>query len=315
MKKIALIGGGNIGSTVAYILATKELGNVTILDKIKTRAEGKALDIEESLPSIKKDIFLTGSDNYSDIEDSELIIITAGVSRTPEMSRNDLLTVNTTIIKNIATKIKKYAPNAFVIIITNPLDAMVYVFYKYSGFTRDKVIGMSGILDSARFNLFLARELNVSTKDINSLVIGAHNDTMLPLIRLTNVSGIPLIDLINRGFISHDKVQKIITRTRNAGIEIIKLLTSSSSCYGPATAAIKMAVSYLNGDNQLFTGSVYLNGEYGVKDICIGVPFILGSNGIKKIIEIDLNEEEKNVFRQSVQSINSLISKTKKLLI
>ena len=312
MKKIALIGGGNIGSTMAYILATKELGNVVILDKMRARAEGKALDIEQSLPIMKKNISLTGTDSYSDIKNSEVVIITAGVSRTPEMSRKDLLNVNTIIVKNIAKKVKEYAPSAFVIIITNPLDAMVYVFYKYSGFCRNKVVGMSGILDSGRFNLFLARELKVSTKDIASLVLGGHDNTMLPLIRLSSVNGVPLVDLINQGFISRNKIEQIITRTRNAGTEIIQLLKSSSSFYAPATAAIKIAESYLNNDNRLFTGSVYLNGEYNIKDLCIGVPLIVGSDGIKKIIEVKLDDEEKSIFSRSVEAINSLISVIKK---
>ena len=313
-KKIALIGGGNIGGTLAYIIASKELGDVVILDRNKEYAAGKALDIEESLPVMKKDVSLIGTDDYADIKDSDLVIITAGVARKPGMSRDDLLSVNAEVIKTVAEGVKKYCPNAFVIVITNPLDAIVYAFLKYSGFSRNKVVGMAGVLDSARFRLFLARELNTSVKDITSFVLGGHGDTMVPLMRYTNVGGVPLLDLIKKGMISSNKVQEIIQRTRSGGAEIVKLLKSGSAYYAPATSAIKMAESYLNNNKELFPCSVYLEGEYGLSDTCMGVPAFIGANGVEDIIQIDFDNEEKAVFDQSAEAVNSLISAMKKIL-
>ena len=313
-KKIALIGGGNIGGTLAYIIASKELGDVVILDRNKEYAAGKALDIEQSLPVMKKDVSLIGTDDYADIKDSDLVIITAGVARKPGMSRDDLLSVNAEVIKTVAEGVKKYCPNAFVIVVTNPLDAIVYAFLKYSGFSRNKVVGMAGVLDSARFRLFLARELNTSVQDITSFVLGGHGDTMVPLMRYTNVGGVPLLDLIKKGMISSDKVQEIIQRTRSGGAEIVKLLKSGSAYYAPATSAIKMAESYLNNNKELFPCSVYLEGEYGLSDTCMGVPAFIGANGVEDIIQIDFDNEEKAVFDQSAEAVNSLISAMKKIV-
>ena len=313
-KKIALIGGGNIGGTLAYIIASKELGDVVILDRNKEYAAGKALDIEESLPVMKKDVSLIGTDDYADIKDSDLVIITAGVARKPGMSRDDLLSVNADVIKTVAEGVKKYCPDAFVIVITNPLDAIVYAFLKYSGLSRNKVVGMAGVLDSARFRLFLARELNTSVQDITSFVLGGHGDTMVPLMRYTNIGGVPLLDLIKKGMISSDKVQEIIKRTRSGGAEIVKLLKSGSAYYAPATSAIKMAESYLNNNKELFPCSVYLEGEYGLSDTCMGVPSFIGANGVENIIQIDFDNEEKAVFDQSAEAVNSLISAMKKIL-
>lgn len=313
-KKIALIGSGNIGGTLAYLAALKELGDVVILDRTREFASGKALDIEESLPVIEKDIKLTGTNDYADIKDSDLVIITAGVARKPGMSRDDLLSVNAEVIKTVALGVKEYAPNAFVIVITNPLDAIVYAFLKYSGFSRKKVIGMAGVLDSARFNLFLARELDMSVQDITSFVLGGHGDTMVPLIRYTNVGGVPLQDLIKQGMISDDKVEEIVERTKKGGAEIVKLLKNGSAFYAPAASAIKMAESYLNNNNQLFPCSMYLEGEYGLNDICMGVPVIIGSSGVEKIIQIDFNPEEQSIFNESVEAVNNLISAMKKVL-
>ena len=230
------------------------------------------------------------------------------------MSRDDLLSVNAEVIKTVAEGVKKYCPNAFVIVITNPLDAIVYAFLKYSGFSRNKVVGMAGVLDSARFRLFLARELNTSVQDITSFVLGGHGDTMVPLMRYTNVGGVPLLDLIKRGMISSDKVQEIIQRTRSGGAEIVKLLKSGSAYYAPATSAIKMAESYLNNNKELFPCSVYLEGEYGLSDTCMGVPAFIGANGVEDIIQIDFDNEEKAVFDQSAEAVNSLISAMKKIL-
>ena len=313
-KKIALIGGGNIGGTLAYIAASKEIGDIVILDRSKEFAAGKALDIEESLPVMKKDVTLIGTDDYSDIKNSDLIIITAGVARKPGMSRDDLLSVNAGVIKIVAEGVKKYAPNAFVIVITNPLDAIVYAFLKYSGFSRKKVVGMAGVLDSARFNLFLARELSVSVRDITSFVLGGHGDTMVPLIRYTNVGGVPLLDLIKQEIITSNKVQEIVERTKSGGAEIVKLLKSGSAFYAPATSAIRMAESYLNNNRQLFPCSVYLEGEYNLNDTCMGVPAFIGSAGVEDIIQIDFNKEERIIFDKSVEAVNNLITAMKKVL-
>lgn len=313
-KKIALIGGGNIGSTLAYIIASKELGDIVILDKIKGYAAGKALDIEESLPVMKKDVSLLGTDDYADIKDSDLVIITAGIARKAGMSRDDLLSVNADVIKVVAEGVKKYCPDAFVIVITNPLDVMVYAFLKYSGFSRNKVVGMAGVLDSARFMLFLARELKTSVRDITSFVLGGHGDTMVPLIRYTNIGGVPLLDFIKRGMISTDKVQEIIQRTRSAGEEIVKLLKNGSAYYAPATSAVKMAESYLNNNKEIFPCSVYLEGEYGLNDTCMGVPVFIGANGMEDIIQVNFNDEEKMIFNQSAEVVSGLISAMKKIL-
>ncbi len=313
-KKIALIGGGNIGGTLAYIAASKEIGDIVILDRSKEYAAGKALDIEESLPVMKKDVTLVGTDDYSDIKDSDLVIITAGVARKPGMSRDDLLSVNAGVIKVVAEGVKKYAPNAFVIVITNPLDAIVYAFLKYSGFSRKKVIGMAGVLDSARFNLFLARELNASVKDIKSFVLGGHGDTMVPLIRYTNIGGVPLLDLIKQGRITSNKVQEIVERTKSGGAEIVKLLKNGSAFYAPATSAIRMAISYLNNSRQLFPCSVYLEGEYGLNDICMGVPTFIGANGVEDIVQITFNQEEQAIFDKSAKAVGDLVTAMQKVL-
>ncbi|RST67537.1 malate dehydrogenase [Candidatus Aquarickettsia rohweri] len=313
-KKIALIGGGNIGGTLAYIAASKEIGDIVILDRSKEYAAGKALDIEESLPVMKKDVTLVGTDYYSDIKDSDLVIITAGVARKPGMSRDDLLSVNAGVIKVVAEGVKKYAPNAFVIVITNPLDAIVYAFLKYSGFSRKKVIGMAGVLDSARFNLFLARELNASVKDIKSFVLGGHGDTMVPLIRYTNIGGVPLLDLIKQGRITSNKVQEIVERTKSGGAEIVKLLKNGSAFYAPATSAIRMAISYLNNSRQLFPCSVYLEGEYGLNDICMGVPTFIGANGVEDIVQITFNQEEQAIFDKSAKAVGDLVTAMQKVL-
>ncbi len=313
-KKIALIGGGNIGGTLAYIAASKEIGDIVILDRSKEYAAGKALDIEESLPVMKKDVTLVGTDDYSDIKDSDLVIITAGVARKSGMSRDDLLSVNAGVIKVVAEGVKKYAPNAFVIVITNPLDAIVYAFLKYSGFSRKKVIGMAGVLDSARFNLFLARELNASVKDIKSFVLGGHGDTMVPLIRYTNIGGVPLLDLIKQGRITSNKVQEIVERTKSGGAEIVKLLKNGSAFYAPATSAIRMAISYLNNSRQLFPCSVYLEGEYGLNDICMGVPTFIGANGVEDIVQITFNQEEQAIFDKSAKAVGDLVTAMQKVL-
>ncbi len=313
-KKIALIGGGNIGGTLAYIIASKELGDVVILDRTREFAAGKALDIEESLPVMKKDLSLIGTDDYADIKDADLVIITAGVARKPGMSRDDLLSINAEVMKSVAEGVKNHAPNAFVIVITNPLDAMVYAFLKYSGLSKNKVVGMAGVLDSARFRLFLARELNVSVQNITTFVLGGHGDTMVPLIRYTNVGGVPLADLVKKGMITHERVEAIIERTRKGGEEIVKLLKTGSAFYAPATSAIEIAESYLNDKKQLFPCSISLQGEYGLNDICMGVPAFIGAKGVESIVEIDFNQDEQLVFKKSAEAVNELITAMKNLL-
>ncbi|WPX96532.1 malate dehydrogenase [Candidatus Bandiella euplotis] len=313
-KKIALIGGGNIGGTLAYIIASKELGDVVILDRTREFAAGKALDIEESLPIMKKDLSLIGTDSYEDIAGADLVIITAGVARKPGMSRDDLLSINAEVTKSVAEGVKKYASNAFVIVVTNPLDAMVYAFLRYSGFSRHKVVGMAGVLDSARFRLFLARELGASVQDITTFVLGGHGDTMVPLIRYTNVGGVPLEDLIKQNVISTEKVESIIERTRKGGEEVVKLLKTGSAFYAPATSAVEMAESYLNDEKRLIPCSIFLEGEYGLNDICMGVPAFIGNKGVEKIIEIGFNDDEKVVFQKSAEAVGDLVAAMKRIL-
>lgn len=312
-KKIGLIGGGNIGGTLAYIIASRALGDIVILDRNKEYAKGKALDIEQSLPVMKKDLSVIGTDDYKNIEGADLVIITAGVARKPGMTRDDLLSVNAEVMSSVAQGVKKYASDAFVIVITNPLDAMVYAFLKYSDFHRNKVVGMAGVLDSARFRLFLARELNVSVQDITALVLGGHGDTMVPLIRYTNVGGISLKDLIKKGVISSEKIDKIIERTRKGGAEIVQLLKAGSAFYAPATSAIEMAESYLKDRKQLLPCSVLLKGEYGLHDICMGVPIIIGKEGIENIIEVDFDKNEGAMFQKSAEAVTGLIANIKRL--
>ena len=313
-KKIGLIGGGNIGGTLAYIIASKALGDIVILDRNKGYAEGKALDVEESLPIIKKDLSIIGTDNYKDIEGADLVIITAGVARRPGMTRDDLLSVNADVMSTVAQGVKKYASDAFVIVITNPLDAMAYAFLEYSAFPKNKVVGMAGVLDSARFRLFLARELNMSVQDITTLVLGGHGDTMVPLIKYTSIGGVPLEHLIEKGIISYKTVEAIIERTRNGGLEIIQLLKTSSAFYAPAISAIEMAESYLEDKKQLLPCSVLLEGEYGISDICMGVPVIIGKEGIEGIVEISFDKNESAMFQKSAEAVKELIITMKKFL-
>ncbi len=306
--KIALIGGGNIGGTLAYLTAIKGLGDIVILDRDKNMAEGKALDIAQNSSIFGQDIKITGSDKYEAIIDSDVIIITAGLRRTPGMSRDDLLFSNAEIMKIIANNIKQYAPDAFVIVVTNPLDAMVWVVQKVSQLPANKVVGMAGVLDSARFNYFLAKELNVSVKNVDSFVLGGHGDSMVPLIRYSTVSGIPIPDLVKLGYISKENVEKVVNRTRNGGGEIVNLLKTGSAYYAPATAALTMAESYLLNTRRILPCASYLNGEYGFRGIYAGVPAIIGSNGVEKIIEIDLNKEERILFEKSMQEVQILIN-------
>ncbi len=310
-NKIALVGAGNIGGTLAHLAGLKNLGDIVVLDVVDGVAKGKALDIEQSSIVENFDANISGTNDYKDIAGADVVIVTAGIARKPGMSRDDLIATNTSIIKTVAEGIKQHAPNAFVIVITNPLDAMVYVMQKISGLPKNKVVGMAGVLDSSRMSLFLAREFNVSVEDVHSCVLGGHGDTMVPLIRYSTVSGIPLTDLIDMGWTTKDKIDQIVQRTRDGGAEIVKLLGTGSAFYAPAASAIAMAESYLLDKRRILPVAAALNGEYGVKDLYIGVPAIIGKNGVEKIVEIKLNAQELTMFNHSVEAVKKLIVETK----
>ena len=305
-KKISLIGAGQIGGTLAHLIGLKELADVVLFDVATGIAKGKALDIAQSSSVDGFDVRFSGTDQYEDIKSSDVIIITAGVPRKPGMSRDDLLGINLKIIKQVAEGIKNYAPNAFVICITNPLDVIVMALQQYSKLSTNKVVGMAGILDSSRFKLFLSLELKVPVKQIEALVMGGHGDTMVPLPRYTKVSGKSLETLISEGKISKEKLNQIIQRTRDGGAEIIKLLEKGSAYYAPAASGVEMAESYLKDQKKLLPCAAYLNGEYGVKNLYAGVPVIIGSKGVEKIEELSLNNEEKKQFEKSISAVNDL---------
>ena len=307
MSKISLIGAGQIGGTLAHLIGIKELVNeVVLFDVASGIAKGKALDIAQSSSVDGFNVKLSGTDNYEDIKNSDVIIITAGVPRKPGMSRDDLLGINLKIIKQVAQGIKKYSPDAFVICITNPLDVMVMALQKYSGLSASKVVGMAGILDSSRFKLFLSLELNVPVKDIDAMVMGGHGDTMVPLPRFTKVLGKPLLDLVKEGKISEERLESINQRTRTGGGEIVKLLEKGSAFYAPAASGVQMAEAYLNNSKQTLPCAVLLNGEYGFKNVYAGVPVVIGNNGVEKIEEIELAEKEREEFNNSVESVKKL---------
>ena len=305
-KKISLIGAGQIGGTLAHLIGLKELADIVLFDVVSGIAKGKALDIAQSSSIDGFDVRLIGTDRYEDIKSSDVIIITAGVPRKPGMSRDDLLGINLKIIKQVSEGVKKHAPNAFVICITNPLDVIVMAFQKYSKLPTNKVVGMAGVLDSSRFKLFLSLELKVPVKQIETLVMGGHGDTMVPLTRYTKVSGKSLETLISEGKISKEKLNQIIQRTRDGGAEIIKFLEKGSAYYAPAASGVEMAESYLKDQKKLLPCAAHLNGEYGVKNLYAGVPVIIGSKGVEKIEELSLNEVEKKQFEKSISAVNNL---------
>ncbi len=307
MKKISLVGAGQIGGTLAHLIGLKELVNeVVLFDVASGVAKGKALDIAQSSSVDGFNVRFSGTDNYEDIKDSDVIIITAGVPRKPGMSRDDLLGINLKIIKQVAEGIKKYAPNAFVICITNPLDVIVMAFQKYSNLPTNKVVGMAGILDTSRFKLFLSVELNIPVKEIEAMVMGGHGDTMVPLPRFTKVSGKPLLELVKEGKLSNDRLEKINQRTRDGGAEIVKFLEKGSAFYAPAASGVEMASAYLYDRKKMLPCAAYLSGEYGIKDIYAGVPVIIGKNGVEKIEEINLDDKEKKEFMNSIDSVKKL---------
>jgi malate dehydrogenase len=304
--KISLIGSGQIGGTLAHLIALKELGDVVLFDVAEGIAKGKALDLSQSTAIDGLNVSITGTNNYDDTSNSDVIIITAGVPRKPGMTRDDLLGINLKIIKQVAEGIKETSPNAFVICITNPLDVIVMALQKYSGFPKDKVIGMAGVLDTSRFKFFLSQELNVPISEVDSFVLGGHGDTMVPVPNRTTVSGKPLLDFVKEGKISEEKLNEIIDRTRNGGAEVVKLLETGSAFYGPAASGIEMAESYLKNLKKTLPCAAHLNGQYGVKDLYVGVPVIIGSNGIEEVVELTLDDEEKRYFDISIDAVKEL---------
>jgi len=313
-NKIALIGAGQIGGTLALLSAQKNLGDIILFDVYGKPASGKALDLNQASTVNTNEAQLKGTDDYADIKDADVCIVTAGFPRLPGMSRDDLLQKNLEVINQVSDGIKKHAPNAFVIIITNPLDIMVYAFCKRNHFNKNKIVGMAGVLDAARFRTFLAWELGVSREDVHTMVLGGHGDTMVPLIRFTSVNGISLQEFINNGILKENKLQEMITRTRKGGGEIVELLGRGSAFYAPAISAIKMAESFLYDQKRLLPCAAYLNGQYGVKDMFLGVPIIIGKNGVEKIIELNLNKEEQIELNQSIYAVKKCIVDVDKAL-
>tara|TARA_B100001989_G_C24531371_1_gene461841 strand:- start:620 stop:1582 length:963 start_codon:yes stop_codon:yes gene_type:complete len=305
-NKIALIGSGNIGGTLAHLAGIKELGDVVLFDIAEGIPQGKALDIAESSPVEGFDCAVTGTNDYSELAGSDVVIVTAGVARKPGMSRDDLVGINSKVMMAVGDGIKNNCPDAFVICITNPLDAMVGVLQQSSGLPVNRVVGMAGILDSARFRHFLAEEFNVSVKDVTAFVLGGHGDTMVPLTRYSTVAGIPVPDLIKMGWSTADRIEKIVQRTRDGGAEIVGLLKTGSAFYAPASSAIEMAEAYLKDQKRLLPCAAYVDGKYGIEGMYVGVPVIIGKNGVERIIEITLNEEEQNMFNHSVSAVKTL---------
>ena len=305
--KIALIGAGMIGGTLAHLVGLKELGDVVLFDIAEGTPQGKALDISQSGAVESFDATLKGTNAYADIEGAGVCIVTAGVPRKPGMSRDDLIGINLKVMEQVGAGIRKYAPNALVICITNPLDAMVWALQKSSGLPKNMVIGMAGVLDTARFRHFLADELKVSVKDVNAFVLGGHGDDMVPLVRYSTVAGIPLPDIVKMRWMTQERLDQIVDRTRKGGGEIVALLKTGSAYYAPASSAIQMAESFLKDQKRILPCAAYLNGEYGVKGLYVGVPVIVGASGAEKVVEIDLNSAERAMFQKSVDSVKGLV--------
>ena len=311
--KIALIGSGMIGGTLAHIAAQKELGDIVLFDVAEGLPQGKALDIAQSAPVDGYGSKLKGAQDYKDIEGADVCIVTAGIARKPGMSRDDLLGINLKVMKSVGEGIRKYAPNAFVICITNPLDAMVWALQKFSGLPTKKVVGMAGILDSARFRLFLAEEFDVSVESVTAFVLGGHGDTMVPLVRYSTVAGVPLPDLVKMGWTTQAKIDAIVDRTRKGGGEIVALLKTGSAYYAPAASAIQMAEGYLKNKRMVVPCAAHLTGQYGVKDTYVGVPIVLGENGVERIVEVAFTADEKKMFDGSVAAVHELMDACRKL--
>ena len=305
-NKIALIGSGMIGGTLAHMIGLKELGDVVLFDIAEGIPQGKGLDIAESSPVDGFDASYVGVNDYAGIEGADVCIVTAGVPRKPGMSRDDLLGINLKVMEQVGAGIKKYAPNAFVICITNPLDAMVWALQKFSGLPKSHVVGMAGVLDSARFRYFLADEFKVSVEDVSAMTLGGHGDDMVPMVRYSTVAGIPLPDLVKMGWTSQEKLDAIVERTRKGGGEIVGLLKTGSAFYAPAASAIAMAESYLKDKKRVLPSAAYLSGQYGIKDMYVGVPVVIGANGVERIIELDFNKDEQKMFEKSVDAVKGL---------
>jgi malate dehydrogenase len=310
-KKIALIGAGMIGGTLAHLAAMRELGDIVLFDVVEGIPEGKALDIAEAGPVDDFDVKLKGTTDYADIEGADVCIVTAGVARKPGMSRDDLLGINLKVMKAVGEGIRKHAPNAFVICITNPLDAMVWALREFSGLPHNMIVGMAGVLDSARFRHFLAEEFDVSVEDVTAFVLGGHGDTMVPIVEYSTVAGIPIPDLIKMGWTTQERIDAIVKRTRGGGGEIVALLGTGSAYYAPATSGIEMAEAYLKDKKRLLPCAVHLSGQYGVDNLYVGVPCVIGAGGVEKIVEIELKDEAKANFRVSVDAVKELLEACK----
>jgi len=312
-KKIALIGAGQIGGTLAHLIGLKELGDVVMFDIAEGIPQGKSLDLAESSPVDGFDARYAGTNSYEAIDGADVCVVTAGVPRKPGMSRDDLLGINLKVMEQVGSGIKKYAPNAFIICITNPLDAMVWALQRTCGLPRQMVVGMAGVLDSARFRYFLADEFNVSVEDVTAFVLGGHGDTMVPLVRYSTIAGIPLPDLVKMGWTTQGRIDEIVDRTRNGGAEIVNLLKTGSAFYAPAASAIAMAESYLKDKKRILPCAAGLNGEYGIKDLYVGVPAVIGAKGVERIVEIELNGAERSMFEKSATSVQTLVDACKKI--
>ena len=312
-NKIALVGAGNIGGTLALLAGLKELGDVILFDIVDGVPQGKALDIAEASPVEGFDASITGSDDYSKISGADIVIVTAGIARKPGMSRDDLIGTNTKVMHSVGKGIRENCPNAFVICITNPLDVMVGILQKACGLPTNKVVGMAGVLDSARFRYFLAEEFNVSVEDVTAFVLGGHGDTMVPLERYSTVAGIPVPDLIKMGWSTEEKLAEIVQRTRDGGAEIVKLLKTGSAFYAPASSAIEMAEAYLRDKKRVLPCAAYCDGQYGLDGLYVGVPAVLGSGGVERIVEIEMNDSERAMFDHSVQAVIDLNEAASKL--
>ena len=309
--KIALIGAGQIGGTLALLAGLKELGDVVLFDVVEGMPAGKGLDLAESSPVEGFNALITGGSDYAAIEGADVVIVTAGVPRKPGMSRDDLISINAGVVKSVGENIKRYAPDAFVIVITNPLDAMVWAMQKVTGLPPNKVVGMAGVLDSARFRWFLAEEFKVSVEDVTAFVLGGHGDSMVPLIRYSTVAGIPLPDLVRMGWTTQERLDKIVQRTRDGGAEIVNLLKTGSAFYAPAASAIAMAESYLKDQKRVLPCAAHLSGQYGVKDLYVGVPVVIGAGGVERIVEIELSGDDRAAFDKSVAAVKSLCDAVK----
>ncbi|HEX4293875.1 MAG TPA: malate dehydrogenase [Rhizomicrobium sp.] len=312
-RKIALIGGGQIGGTLAHLVALKELGDVVLFDIVEGLPQGKTLDIAQSGPVEGYDAKFKGTNSYADIAGADVVIVTAGIARKPGMSRDDLIGINLKVMSAVGEGIKAHAPNALVICITNPLDAMVWALRQFCGLPHNKVIGMAGVLDSARFRHFLAEEMNVSVEDVSAFVLGGHGDTMVPMPRFSTVAGIPLPELVKMGWIKQERLDAITQRTRDGGAEIVGLLKTGSAFYAPAASAIEMAQSYLKDKKRVLPCACYVDGPYGIKDLYVGVPAVIGENGIERIVELELTPEERTALMKSAESVKGLIDACKKL--